>query len=166
MAGRFRFRLEIVLQLRERAEQAQQQVLAEAQRTAGDVRRRYEAFADAIGESRETERGMRQSRVLDLETVRQLQWHQGWLKSELRSAEARLRAQSAKVEEERAKLAEAAMQRRVIEKLREKRLEQHRLILKREEQKRMDEIALNMLAKGLECQDESDLDAQFQEIRG
>lgn len=165
MAGRFQFRLETVLRMRERAEQAQQQALSEAQRSAGDVRLRCDAFAGAIGETQATERDLRQSRVLDLESVRRIQWHQGWLKSELLSAEDLLRAQIARVDAERAKLAEAAKQRRVIEKLRERRLAHHQLVLKREDQKRMNEIALNMRAKSLDCSLEGDFGAQLQEVR-
>jgi flagellar FliJ protein len=139
MSRRFRFRLDKVLRARQRTEDAIRLDLARVHAEIRGVRSRIESLSGGLievsmdsvlalphpGESLRRHEG----RLLAIEASIDVQ----------RGKEKELLEELSRVEE---KLIRARRDRMVVERLREKRLLQHRLSEQREERKEMDEVAV------------------------
>lgn len=141
MPGRFRFRLEAVRKVRRQAQDAQQRavagILREIGQTEAGVRRLTEELRAEVGATRSAQSIQR----LDLARIRGHQFHQTWLQGRVLEAQTELTQQRARLEQERAKLTEAARRLKVIEKLRERQWERFCIEERRAEQRESDEVA-------------------------
>lgn len=153
MAKTFQFRLEVVERVRRQVLDHQRRAMAHAQRRVeatealvADVSRQLREWTCM---TREAKRGGR----LDVSTLRSQQFHRGWLADQAIRAQTELSAQRASLLDERRKVAEAAKQLRVIEKLRKRQWRRFRVEENRREQMELDEIALRRFSgtTGLAC---------------
>jgi len=142
MARKFQFRLEAIRKLRERAERAQQRVLAESIQQAQSTQARHDELGIRLRRADLETRTTQEVGALDLRAIREHQLHRAWLLSEKERLTDELVKRQAVVEAERSKLVEAAQQRKVLEKLRERREAAHHEMVQREEQASTDEIAI------------------------
>ena len=141
MPGRFRFRLEAVRKVRRQAQDAQQRVVAgvlrEIRQTEAGVRQLTEELRAEVGATRAAQSIQR----LDLPRIRGHQFRQTWLQGRVLDAQTELGRLQTRLEQERAKLAEAARRLKVIEKLRERQWERFCIEERRAEQRENDEVA-------------------------
>jgi flagellar FliJ protein len=137
---RFRFSLETLLKVRRQLEEARQRELALAQ---GARDRALQALGGLDGSLKALllqRAGERQGR-LDLA---QEAWHADRHQSLLRSmalARTALAQREMELDLARQRAVEAARERRVLEKLEEKQLQEHQLLMVREEQGLLDDLA-------------------------
>jgi flagellar export protein FliJ len=132
---RFVFRLQAVLDLKERAEEQAQQALGTALRAVAETE---QAMARLIAQRDQTLRGSADAAP----EARAAAW--AWAEAlNERHAEAQhqLVYLRAEVETRRSALARVAAERRAVEKLRERALNEYRAELQRREQIQLDEIA-------------------------
>lgn len=136
----FRFRLEKVLELRKHEEQAAALRLAEAEREAERARRALDALEDLRRQGRDRLAQAHGAGGLagHLQNLRYLVDRLGQLVAE---AGAATRAADEKVSEKMAELSVALQERRIIDRLRERSLDQWRAEQVRAEQKLMDDVA-------------------------
>lgn len=141
--SKFRFRLEVIRELRQRAQDAQRRVLAERvrelDRLAGQMADLTRGVDDAVQQKRAT-MGLAE---LDVEFLRRLQEFRGWLGGRVADARDELGKQQALVGQERVRLEEASRRLKVVEKLRERQWNRHQMQCRRVEQAEWDEAALN-----------------------
>jgi flagellar FliJ protein len=144
MAGRFRFRLEVVRRIRQQAQDAQRRVVADAARAVGVVEAQIDRLTHTLGDTvdraRETQRGKR----LDLMCLRGDQFYRGWLHRRILESHAELSGRRADLDRARAELGELTKRLKVIEKLRERQWARYLKDIRREEQAAFDESALQM----------------------
>ena len=152
--AKFVFKLEGVLRQRKHVEQEKQRILAvkqkqlvEAQNILQQMHRTVEATNDDVRKNRLVGK-------LDMEFIAA---HRRFLTAMQRQAMAvaqKIALAHHAVEEARRELAEAAKQRKAIEKLKEKQFERWRSELSRREQAEMDEIGMQLayqnISQGLE----------------
>ena len=138
----FTFRLEALLRVRRQARDAQQRVVAEVVRRV----KQQEAQIRRTNEVLRTEvEALRTSQHRDHLDLAELQGHRsymGRLHRELREAAERLSEAESVLDQERAKLAEASKQHKVIEKLKEKQYARYRAHIDRMERMLEDESGL------------------------
>lgn len=140
MAKRFRFRFETMLKIRRQREDQHKRIVADRLRQITTVRAELRQLDQLIHEENDALRSGQAVGRIDLQqTVRRRQWVMHLHKATL-DAEARLRGLEAQLAQERAALAEAAKQRRIIEKLRERQFERHQA-----EQQRSETVAADDL---------------------
>jgi flagellar FliJ protein len=141
----FRFRLQRVLELREQAEQARAREMAAATDVAEQARRE----ADALAALREAQReaidaAANGATVGELQhltyVVRELDERLDVATEDVRTADAQLAAAQAA-------LRDAARDRRVLDRLREKHVERHQEAALQQDRVTMDEIALAQFAR-------------------
>jgi len=141
MAKRFRFRLDTMLKIRRQREDQHKRIVAERIRQITQVREQIAAIERQIQEEIEAIRTGQGARTID---IQQLMRHRHWLghlnKGGL-EAESRLRFLEARLAQERAVLAEAVKQRRILEKLKERQWERYRKEEDRSEIRESDEQA-------------------------
>jgi flagellar FliJ protein len=139
----FQFRLERVRALRERAEEEAREELASslAIRMKGEAMLR--AAADTVDGARETRR---QSSTLELSgaDLRALHAYAERTQREQESAALELDRRDAEVEARRSTLATRSQERQVLERLKERRREDHRREADRREGVLLDEMALTL----------------------
>jgi flagellar protein FliJ len=137
---RFRFRLERLLQLRERHEHEQAQVLGLALREEADRRDARDAASERLGRIGEqlADGG---AAVTSAGTLRNLGLVVEAAVGEVEAAERSLRESLDRVAEEQERYGEARRERRVVERLREHRRENWTEDLKRDEQQEQDGFA-------------------------
>lgn len=141
MARRFRFRLDTVQRLRERARDAQRRALAEAARVVARTQERIQRLSDELQQTMVDSRTSLSGASLDIVSMRGHQYYRGWLHRKIMEAQADLAGEQTRLESERAKLAEASKHVKVIELLRERRWKEYCSGLAREEQAENDEAA-------------------------
>jgi flagellar protein FliJ len=151
LARRFRYRFETLLKIRAQREEHHQRVVAERLRQITGVRAQLAALGRQIEEEVDTIRSAQAPGRLDLQGAMR---HRHWL-SHLNRAEletqGRLGFLEARLAQERAVLAEAMKQRRILEKLKERQAERHRLAEELRGRKEADEMAIARYAfKGIE----------------
>ncbi len=144
MVRRFRFRLETVLKLRQRARDQQRRVVAEALRVVAQIETRMTQLTHQLHETIDQSRNVQQAGTLDVRFLSGQEFHRHWLGRKIMESQTELTQKRAEFEAERAKLADAWKKLRVIEKLREKQWQRHRTELTREERTLTDETALNV----------------------
>ena len=146
---KFRFNLETVLKHRQRLEDEAQREFAEAQAAVEACLREVEAMYQRLDETREEVKAALQSGAAGaIDTVRGLEGfitgHK--IRIELKRLEARALLTIAEDKQER--LIEAARERKILVKLKEKRLAEFRLRLARMEAKEQDDITMVRHGRG------------------
>jgi len=141
MAKRFRFRLETVERLRKQARDEQRRVLAVALRDVSAAEARVDELTEQLRRSVELTRGERLVETLDVAALAGNQFHRNWLHQSILATGDDVAKGKERVDQERAKLAEATARLKVLEKLRERRWARHLQSVAREEQAVSDEIA-------------------------
>jgi flagellar FliJ protein len=141
MARRFQFRFETMLRIRRQREDEHKRIVADRLRGITQVREQIASLNGQVEQEMEAIRHGQQPGTIDLQqAVRRRHWL-GHLHRAALECEARLRGLEAKLAQERAALAEAARQRRILEKLKERQWEQYVAELERLETKESDEMA-------------------------
>jgi len=147
MATRFEFRLEPLLRLRVQAEKAKQRVVARRLAAISDAQRRMER----IGEQEQAERArLREASGPGSMSVDEVMASRGWigrLQRERWAIGAQIAAHEKQLAAERAALAEAAKQRKILEKLRERRLAEFHMRMNRADDRFLDEIAAGQFVR-------------------
>jgi flagellar protein FliJ len=143
---RFTFRLDRVLKLRSRLEREQARALAGALREEEARRARLEAAAARLGRSCEHVAGAA-GQVAPAGTLRNLGLAMNAAAESVRAAEETHRAAVDSLQTEMDKFGEARRDRRVVERLRERRHEAWEVESSRHEQKEMDGIARDRRAE-------------------
>jgi len=137
MTRRFKFPLEPVLTHRERIEDEKQQALAA--RTM-ELRRAQSELARLDSEFRRYSGVLRDGHAdLSSDELRAHYAHLEYLDRRIVMQHASISALASAVERARTELVDARKDKKVIEKLKEQRLEQHRALLAADEQKELDE---------------------------
>lgn len=146
---KFKFNLESVLKHRERLEEIAQRELAEAQAAVNEVLARIEAMYRRMDEVREEILAAQKIGSQEkLEEVRQMEH---FITNERRRVEqVRLEARElmAVAEEKQEKLMLAAQEKKIMTKLKERRLREHRERLARIEAKELDDLTMTRQAWG------------------
>ena len=144
MARKFRFRLETVRKLRERARDAQRQVVSERVRAVGAVERRLSGFAGDLEAAVDGSRDASGTGRLDMASLRSHRVYRAWLHRKMDDTRVELDGRRRELSTEQERLADATRRLRVIEKLREKQWTRYCSELAREEQTANDEVALQV----------------------
>ncbi len=142
---RFSFRLQRVMDAKASEERQCQRELGEAQDELGRQQQRMEQLAEEMERQRQRQREMNRTTV----TVSQLRLHDQWngnLKRVVKHQEKEIEKASEEVELRRLKLLEVTREKKVLERLKEKRLEAHNQQLKTEQQNTLDDIGGKMSA--------------------
>lgn len=147
MSRRFRFPLQTLLTMRERQERAAQR---EVGAVLADIARLEQANADARREIHDRQRALRDVQASQSVLPQELAAGRAWLAA-LRGGISRrqqeIAARQATLAELQAALIEARRRKRVIEKLRERRLDDHQRDAARREQAVTDETAQHLLLR-------------------
>lgn len=141
MARRFRFRFATMLKIRRQREDEQKRIVAERLRQIGQTRDHRDVLLRQI---REEADAIRQSQACGSIDIQQVMRHRHWLGHLHRGvleAESRLRFLEARLAQERAVLAEAVKQRKILEKLRDRQWQRHARAEGVREMKEGDELA-------------------------
>ena len=151
----FRFRLQRILELREKAEQAKARELASAQDAAETASRERDALADRHAASRaEIDTAHRaEPRVGHLQ---QLGLVMESLDERLESAGETVRAADEKVDDAQKLLADAARDRRVLDRLKVRHTDQWRVEEAHKDRLGMDEIALSRFSRNADARTAED----------
>jgi flagellar protein FliJ len=147
--ARFVFKLEGMLRQREHAEQQAQRELAVKQRALVELQGHLQQLQEAV-QTANTD--VRQNRLVGRLDMSFLAAHRRFLTGMQRQAMGlvqRMTIAQRSVDDARAALAEAAKQRKVIEKLREKQLERWRAEQSRRELAELDEIGMQLAYQNL-----------------
>ncbi len=144
--SRFRFRLEPVLQMRQRAEEEAEQALARAERQLQEARARLSAAEDrsrdAYASAAQAER--------DGADVVLLTWHRNWIVARTRDVEARRLDVQERLETRDLRLAraqEARRDRRVLDRFKERARQAFEAEAARREMQAIDELAVIKAAR-------------------
>ncbi len=140
MAKKFRFRLETVQRIRQRARDQQQRVLADAVRGVESVDERIARFTRQLESVIDLTRRDRQLERLNVAFIRSSQFYHGWLHQRMAQERTELARAQAQLDLERGKFGEATKRLKVIEKLRERQWLSHCTEVAREEQAALDEV--------------------------
>ncbi len=138
--ARFRFRLEPVLQMRQRAEDEAQQALARAERQLLDAEQRLSAADDRL-RSAYASAGQAEREGAD---VTLLTWHRNWIVARTRDVEARRLEVQERLETREFRLRqaqEARKQRRVLERFKDRARTTFDADVARREMQAIDELA-------------------------
>lgn len=142
----FKFRLQRILELREQAEQAKARALASAQDAAEAARRERDALADLHKSSR-AELDAAQNAEPRIGHLQQLGFVLQSLDARLESAGDSVRAADEIVEGARKLLDDAARDRRVLDRLKDRHTDQWRIEEAHKDRVGMDEIAISRFAR-------------------
>jgi flagellar export protein FliJ len=137
----FRFRLQRVLELREEAEQACAQALADAERRAEAARHARDALT-ALHASAHAELADARHQAPRVGHLQPLGLTLAAMRDRIEAADEAVAAADAAVADARAALVEAARERRALERLRERHEAEWRAGEAQADRQRMDEIAL------------------------
>lgn len=141
MARRFRFRLETVRKIRERERDAQRRIVAEKVRAVEAIRDRIGTLTDGMDDNRNGARAARRAGWVSINLLRGHVLHQTWLARTIETKREELDERLGEFRAEQGKLAESSKRLKVIEKLRERKWEQHQVKLAREEIQAGDEAS-------------------------
>jgi len=147
MAERFKFRLEAVRKLRRRAQDLQQRVVAQRLRTVVAVQDRLSRLQRQQEEAADSDRILRSESAIDLPLLRQQQFYRLCLDHQMQQGFLDLSQRERELALERERLVEASRRLKIIEKLRERRLQRHQTWLRRFEQSQMDEVASQLFIR-------------------
>ena len=141
MAKRFQFRFETMLKLRRRREDEHKQVVAERLRQIRAVREKIASLEDQVQQQTDAIRGHTSAGTIDLQQVMRNRHWLGHLHKGILEAQARTRFLEARLAQERVQLAEAAKQRRMLEKLKERQQERYTHEQNHRDTRELDEMA-------------------------
>ena len=147
MARGFTFRLEVVRRIRQRLQDEQRRVVAEAARRVRAVEERIERAGEALRHEVEALRGAQVAKRLDMASLRGHRFYMSRLHREIREAEILLAAKQEKLAGERAELAEVSKRLKVIEKLKERQWQRYLQRINRAERAMEDETALQQFMR-------------------
>lgn len=141
MAKQFVFRFETMLKIRRQREDHHKRVVGQRLRQVGEARQHLESLQHQIQAEVDAMRRVQQPGTIDMQqAVRHRHWlghlHKGALEMQ-----ARIQFLETRLAQERATLAEAAKQRKILEKLRERQADRHRQAVDRREMLELDEMA-------------------------
>lgn len=140
MAKRFTFRFETMLRIRLQREDEQKRIVADRLREITEVQNHMISLDKQIRDELQSIRVGRQPGTIEMQQViRHRQWL-GCLHKGVLEAQAKMRFLEAELARERVDLAEAAKQRRILEKLKERQRDQYR-----NEQDRLESLAADDL---------------------
>jgi flagellar export protein FliJ len=143
MAERFKFRLETVRRVRERAYQATQRVVAQRLQAIGREQALISAAQWQIEDQLNQARKLRQS-SLEVESERNRRAYLGFLNRRIAECRARLVEHQTRLDEERAAMVAARVAKRALDVLKERQAERFQAALARTEAADQAEIALNI----------------------
>jgi flagellar FliJ protein len=143
----FRFRFTPVLRLREATREERRAALAEAYRVDDVLRRRLEAVAAEIERLRGISRQAASPGPVDVDRLVETQRYQLALQIQQAQIAAQRDNMAAEIQRRRQALLEADREVRVLEKLRQRQAERHRLEEDRRETKRLNEVAQQKLLR-------------------
>lgn len=126
MARRFVFRYETLLKIRRQREDHHKRIVAERVRQITQVRDRLASLRGQIGDEEHAIRAGQEPGMVDMQQIIRHRHWLGHLHRSVLESESALRALEGRLAQERAVLAEAVKQRRILEKLKERRLDRHR----------------------------------------
>ena len=141
---RFEFRLEALLTVRKNQEQEKLRVFAAIQQEIAAQKRTIELTRDQIVAENRTLTGRELTGKLDMAYIAHEKRYVGNLQMRIIMSLQKLAVMEQKLAGARAELLEAARQRKVIEKLREKQLARWRAELEKKETAQMDEIGTQL----------------------
>ena len=141
MAKRFRFRFGTMLKIRKQREDEQKRVVAERLRQIAQVRDQREALQRQIRDEIDAIRTGQDRGAIDIQQVMRHRHWLGHLHKGVLEAEARQRFLEARLSQERAVLAEAVKQRRILEKLRERQWLRYQKEEERRDVRESDELS-------------------------
>jgi len=140
MAKRFRFRFDTMLKIRQQREDQHKRIVADRLRQIARGRGQIEAIEGQIRDELDAIRVGQGAGTIDIQQVMRHRHWLGHLHKASLEAEARLRTLEARLSQERAQLAEAVKQRRILEKLKERQHERHRAEEERRETRESDDM--------------------------
>jgi len=120
MAKRFTFRFDTMLKIRKQREDQRKRVVADRLREIGRIQDRMASLHAQIENEVQAIRTGQEPGTIDLQQAMRHRYWLGHLHKNSLEIEARLRYHEAQLAQERAALAEAAKQRRILEKLKER----------------------------------------------
>ena len=141
MAKRFTFRFETLLKIRRQREDERKRVVAARTRQIRTVRRQIAGLEKQIDDELRAIRCGQTPGILDMQQLIRHRYWLGRLHRGLLDAQGHLAGLEARLAQERAVLAEAAVQRRILEKLKERLRQRHRDVQDRLEIRQADEMA-------------------------
>ena len=147
MAKRYTFRFETLLRVRKQREEEEKRVVASRLREIRQLEQRQEALVNRINEHTDLARQAMRNQMLDLE---HLKLGRSWvvrLRRGVLETQAEITKNRAILAQERSRLAEAAKQRKVLDKLKEKRRERFLFEEARREQAEYDEMNVQRFAR-------------------
>lgn len=144
MALGFRFRLEVIRQIRRREREAQRRVVADAVGAVSGVEERIEQLSDQLRRSVDGMRESRRDQGLDVMTIRGQQVYSGQLQQRIIESYTELTAKRETLDKDRRQLAEATKRLKVIEKLRDKQWARYMERIRAAEQSAVDEAAMEV----------------------
>jgi flagellar protein FliJ len=140
LARRFQFRFETMLKLRQQREDQHKRIVGERLARIAEAREELARLEQLTGQGMNSVRAVQQVGRIDLQ---QVMAQRGWvahLHKATLEVQARIGALEARLAQERAALAEAAKQRQILEKLKERWQERHRLEEQRVETQLTDDL--------------------------
>ena len=141
MAGKFRFRLEVVRRVRKQAQDAQRRVVADAVESIKKLESRIGQLTSDLHRTMDRTRDARRPHQLDLSSLRRHQVYRGCIHGWLLESANELAERQAALDGARSKLAETTKRYKAIEKLRERKWASHVHAFGRAEQVGYDEMA-------------------------
>lgn len=145
----FKFNLEAVLKHRKRLEEFAQREFAEAQAAVDDILQRIEDMYTRSDEVREEIRAAQEDGSYQkIQEVRQMEQFLGGHKIRIETLRLEARRLLQIAEEKQEALIAAAREKKILVKLREKRLNEHREWLKQLETKELDDLTMTRRAWG------------------
>lgn len=125
MAKRFTFRFETMLRIRKQREDEHKRIVASRLREIGGVQNHMTSLDKQIRDELQAIRFGRRPGTIDMQQIIRHRHWLGCLHKGVLEGQAKMRFLEAELARERADLAEAAKQRRILEKLKERQREQY-----------------------------------------
>ena len=144
---RFRFRLQRVMDARVTIERQRQRDMAEAQGELADQQKKLKELEAELEETERDQRNMVQRPVKAGDALIQHRWHRE-LRTRIRVQQEQVAKAATKVEEARVRLVEASKDRKVLEKLKERRLEEYHKEELTQQQNQLDDVGARRSAIG------------------
>lgn len=140
MAGRFNFRFETLLRLRQRKEDMQKRVVALRLRQIQQLQERHELLSERINQQGDAIRGRLREGEIDVDALRRARHWLVRLRQGILETDAEIATHRAILAQERAALVESRKEARVMEQWRERQKAAFVAQLEREEQMQTDEL--------------------------
>lgn len=153
MATRFTFRFETLLKIRSQRESLAKRAVASRLRQIAELQRRHDRLAAQISEQTDRVRGSLGGATLDVDELMMARHWLVRLRQGVLMADAEIAAQRAILAQERAALAEARKQSRILENLKDRQYSTFTAQLQRHEQLELDEMSVTRFAHAQLCEE-------------